>query len=205
MSPLLTIFRSNAYNTGDNDVGLFPKTARINHSCRPNSGNWWSEKRGKRVIYAARDIEMGEEITISYIPLLKTREERQARLVQYGFECGCDACMASRVSPESDERRTKISSLLDELELELYPRERTGKMNKKLLDKALLLVEYVEEEKLTDYIARCYHLAAVFSERRKKWEDARDWAEKELEVSRLAGEDSKEVLAALEFIDGLEQ
>lgn len=61
-SRLLTIFRSNAYSTGDNLVGLFPKIARINHSCQPNAGNFWSFKENHRVIYAHRDIEVGEEL-----------------------------------------------------------------------------------------------------------------------------------------------
>jgi len=37
---LMTIFRSNAYNTGTDTIGVFPKIARINHSCIPNAGNF---------------------------------------------------------------------------------------------------------------------------------------------------------------------
>jgi SET domain-containing protein len=90
----MTILRSNAYNTGSSHIGLFPKTARINHSCNPNAGNYWDEKAAERVIYASRDIEEGEEITVSYIPLLKPIKERQARLQQYGFTCDCSACQS---------------------------------------------------------------------------------------------------------------
>lgn len=36
------VFRTNAYNTGSS-IGLFPKIARINHSCRPNVAYYWSE------------------------------------------------------------------------------------------------------------------------------------------------------------------
>jgi hypothetical protein len=110
---LLAIFRSNAYNTGEESITLFPKIARINHSCRPNAGNWWSEATEKRTIFAARDIQEGEKITVSYIPLLRTTADRQARLQQYGFKCDypCQSAEASRM-------RIKISELLDSLEAE---------------------------------------------------------------------------------------
>ncbi|RDL38986.1 uncharacterized protein BP5553_03326 [Venustampulla echinocandica] len=196
---LLTIFRSNAYNTGDSKVGLFPKIARINHSCSPNSGNWWSEKTDRRVIYAARDIEKGEEITVSYIPLLKTTKDRQARLEQYGFICDCAACQSS----ESDKRRTKIWDLLETLELKFRSPSKKTSTNDKRAAKAIHLVEMVEDEGLTDYLARAFHVAAVLSQQSGQLNAALEWAIKELEIHQLAEKASDEALKTVALIESL--
>ena len=139
---LLTIFRSNAYNTGEGSIGLFPKTARINHSCRPNAGNWWSEDSETRIIFSATDIREGEEVTVSYIPLLKTTEDRQARLQQYGFTCSCSTCQ----SGEGDKTRVKILEMLDSLEPKLHAASQKNDTNEKLMENALKLIELVERE-----------------------------------------------------------
>jgi hypothetical protein len=197
---LLTIFRSNAYNTGDSHVGLFPKIARINHSCRPNSGNWWSDKAGQRVIYAARDISKDEEITVSYIPLLKKAKDRQQRLSQYGFLCDCPACQ----SLESDKRRTKIADLLESLEQKLPPSS-TRKIStyERLAKKALTLLDLIEEEGLSDYQARALHITAVFAQRLGNIEGARYYAIEELKVRQLAEMGSDDALKTRAFITEL--
>jgi hypothetical protein len=200
-SHLLTIFRSNAYNTGDDKIGLFPKTARINHSCRPSAGNWWSEKTQRRVIYAMRDIEAGEEITVSYIPLLKTKRERQARLGQYGFVCECDAC--SDESEVGDKTRVKIGDWLEDLEGKAGRKSGKEEVRRKRVEKARKLVEMVENEGLGDYIARAYHLVAVFCEHAGGLEEARIWAGKEQEVLGWAEETSNESLASATFLESL--
>jgi hypothetical protein len=198
-SHLLTIFRSNAYNSGDDHIGLVPKCARINHSCRPNCLNFWSEKTSKRIIYAGRDIEKGEEITVSYIPLLKSTQQRQERLQQYGFTCTCSACQSS----ESSKRRVKIAEALESLEQKLHSASTKIALIEKRISKALALIEMIEEEALTDYLARAFHIAAVFNKQNRNFKIAREWALKELEIHQWAEIDSAEALATLEFIDGL--
>jgi len=200
-SHLLTIVRSNAFSTGDDRVGLFPRIARINHSCRPNSGNWWSEEKGRRIIYAARNIEEGEEITISYIPLLKTREERNTRLAQYGFVCGCEACRDG----SGDKNRLKIAGLLEDLEQKTHSVSKKESITEKRIARAISLVKMVEKEGLTDYLARAYHLVAVFNKHGNEFGVAKTWAEKELGILKLAENDSRETLAVLEFIDVLRE
>ncbi|CAG8973687.1 hypothetical protein HYALB_00002253 [Hymenoscyphus albidus] len=159
---LLTIFRSNAYNTCDSKVGLFPKIARINHSCTPNSGNEWVDEAGHRIIYASRDIKEGKEITVSYIPLIKKTADRQSRLAQYGFTCDCSACQSSH----GDKRRTKIADLLETLEMKVNTApSKKLEIRKKQSTKALNLLSLVEEEGLNDYLSRAQHLSAVFSQR----------------------------------------
>ena len=85
-------------------AGLFPLTARINHSCDP-----CAEIQSQNFIdchmdlVAKRDIQVGEEITISYVNLHRTagksatdsvrrRRELQAR---YLFLCQCPKCLSS--------------------------------------------------------------------------------------------------------------
>ena len=200
-SHLLTIFRSNAYNTGDDRIGLFPKTARINHSCRPNSGNWWSGNMQRRVIYAMRDIEEGEEITVSYIPLLKSTKERQTRLAQYGFECDCVAC--AQESREGDKRRVMIGEWLEDLEGKMGRKSKKSEVNKKRIEKAKKLAEMMEAEGLGDYVSRGYHLLAVFNQHLGNLADAETWARKEKEVLGWAEKDSDESLASAEFVKSL--
>jgi hypothetical protein len=198
-SQLLTIFRSNAYNSGNDYIGLFPKCARINHSCRPNAGNFWSEKTARRIIYAGRDIEMGEEITVSYIPLLKSIKQRQERLQQYGFICTCSACQSS----DSSKRRVKIAEAMESLEQKLYSASKKTAILEKRISKALALIEMIEEEGLTDYLARAFHLAAAFNKQNWILKVAGEWAVKELEIHQWAELDSAEALATLKFIDSL--
>ena len=119
MDKLGIIFRTNAYNTGDK-IGLFPKIARINHSCRPNTSYYWSAKLNKRIVYATRKIKEGEEFFVSYIPLLLTHEERQKRLNRYGFKCSCEACTQKGAAlAASDTRRQTIDRAFKAFEPQL--------------------------------------------------------------------------------------
>lgn len=80
-------------------VGLFPLTARVNHSCDPNAQVQSQEFADSRVdVVALRDIVAGEEVTISYIgighgvgkkTLARRRRELQAK---YLFVCDCRFC-----------------------------------------------------------------------------------------------------------------
>jgi hypothetical protein len=196
---LMTIFRSNAYNMGDNHVGMFPKCARINHSCKPNSGNWWSEKTERRIIYASRDIEKDEEITVSYIPLLKTTKDRQVRLQQYGFTCDCSACRTM----DGDKRRVRISDSLDDLEQKQHSPSKKASINEKRISKSAALIDMIEAEGLPDYVARAFHLAAVFNQQAGHLQEAREWATKEWEILQMAELDSEEALEAMHFIGNL--
>ena len=196
---LLTILRSNGYNTGENQVGLFPNIARINHSCKPNCGNFWSAKAGHRVIYTESDIMEGEEITVSYIPLLKSNKERHARLQQYGFVCDCSACQ----SAESSKRRTKIHDMLESLEQKLHASSKKAETNDRLIKKSTRLIELVEEEGLTNYLAKALHLASIFNQRRGNLEAAMEWATKELQIHQWAEVDSEEALTTTRYMEAL--
>lgn len=201
-SRVLTIFRSNAYLTGDDRIGLFPNISRINHSCRPNAGNWWSEMKEERLIYAQRDIEEGEEITVSYIPLLKRTRERHSRLQQYGFVCDCSAC--SEDSETSDRLRGRIETILGDLELKLGKKSSKLSINEKRVKKAEKLAQMIEDESLWDYSSKAYHLAAVFNSYAGRSEEAKKWAKLERKVLSWAEEGTKDWIGNVELMKSLE-
>lgn len=187
---LVSILRSNAYITGSS-LGLFPKGARINHSCRPNTSQYWNSYTGRRIVYANRHIEQGEEIFATYIPLLYPHEARQRRLDQYGFKCTCSACALQEASRKaSDHRRQELARAFAAFESHVtisVPQSVMGK--RKARDNAeasAQLVRQIEEESLADYYIKAYHIAAIAYAKVEEWETATLWANKAFETSRLA-------------------
>jgi hypothetical protein len=71
------------------------------------------------------------------------------------------------------------------------------------INKALKLITMLEEEQLSDYYARAYHLAAIFNQGKGDLEIAKQWALKELAIHQLASTDSSEVLETTKMIDDL--
>ncbi|KAI3393863.1 hypothetical protein diail_3538 [Diaporthe ilicicola] len=74
---------------------MYLKTSRINHSCLPNCGHTDMSENGqdKITIYACRDIQPGEEITVSYMNIYDARDKRRANSKRvWGFVCNCAAC-----------------------------------------------------------------------------------------------------------------
>jgi hypothetical protein len=118
-SPFLGIARTNALplGCGAGEGGIFLEASRINHSCRNNSQNTWNENIGRLTIHALRDIEEGQEITISYLGSMMEYAERQRSLKRsFFFDCRCELCsipVARR--KESDVRLKKIQLIDDAL------------------------------------------------------------------------------------------
>ena len=68
-------------------------TSFVNHSCWPNADVQNSEPTKGMVIRAVRDIEPGEEISISYTDIYDLRDERLRTMYQhYDFVCSCVRC-----------------------------------------------------------------------------------------------------------------
>ncbi|KAK5135874.1 hypothetical protein LTR08_004523 [Meristemomyces frigidus] len=93
------IFEANAFcvgesNDGDSNLACIALQAtRMNHSCLPNAHHEWNAEACKLDVYARSDIQAGEEITISYIDPLQSRERRVGALqTGYDFQCDCVAC-----------------------------------------------------------------------------------------------------------------
>ncbi|KAI8941574.1 hypothetical protein NX059_002789 [Plenodomus lindquistii] len=192
------IFRTNAYNTGT-DIGLFPKIARINHSCRPNTSYYWDEKLNKRIVFASRQIKEGEEFFVSYISLLGTRDERQTRLKQYGFKCACEVCAQEGPAQEaSDARRVKLRESFIDLESNLNLSPPHSKKGRKLAleqaEASLRLIEIVQEEGLADYYAKAYRIAAITHARIEDWQNAAIWSNRGYELRFIEDPQSQSTL-----------
>jgi len=103
------IFRTNAFPMGVKGSGLFPKIARINHSCNPNVHLAWNPNIHKKAVFASRDIKEGEEILTTYIQLFYDRATRDMLLqTKFFFTCKCLGCTQDQFEA-SDIRRKKLS------------------------------------------------------------------------------------------------
>ena len=95
------LFRTNSYGLGCNSSweGTFETLSRVNHSCRPNSERCWDSDRQVGTLYSLRDIQVGEELTVSYIDVAEmTRDERQSDLKRrWRFDCICECCSVTEV------------------------------------------------------------------------------------------------------------
>jgi len=193
LDELVPIFRSNAYTT-EKHISLFPRIARINHSCRPNTSYFWNKRIGKQVVYATRRIEEGEELSVSYIPLLYTRADRQKRLDQYGFKCSCEACIDG--NRHSDRRRDRIRRAFSALEPQLSLDSSGGTIKSKKVDsleaESVELIQLVEEEGLADYRARAYRVAAIAHAMSAAFENATLYAHKSYQLRLMADSQSEE-------------
>eukprot|EP01059_Diplonema_ambulator_P026042 TRINITY_DN43210_c0_g1_i1.p1 TRINITY_DN43210_c0_g1~~TRINITY_DN43210_c0_g1_i1.p1 ORF type:complete len:406 (+),score=129.27 TRINITY_DN43210_c0_g1_i1:35-1219(+) len=80
--------------------GVYSTHAVTNHSCEPNAEVQYTEQMDEGLhMVATRNIEAGEEITISYIlnPDGVGYVERQAYLANhYRFTCTCDRCLREK-------------------------------------------------------------------------------------------------------------
>lgn len=94
--------------------GLFPISARINHSCDPNSTHF---SHGRyNVCYAMRSIAKGEEITNSYVGdfVKVTRDARRQLLRErLNFDCVCERCGREKnFVSMSNTRNTQLNKML---------------------------------------------------------------------------------------------
>ncbi|OTB07591.1 hypothetical protein M426DRAFT_317898 [Hypoxylon sp. CI-4A] len=88
----------NSFNRADEDAGergfyVNAALAMVNHSCVPNAFVRFTGRNA--FLHAYREIEKGEEVTISYIEVTLPLSERQKELkTRYHFECGCPRCIS---------------------------------------------------------------------------------------------------------------
>ncbi|KAL1956436.1 hypothetical protein VTO42DRAFT_7323 [Malbranchea cinnamomea] len=115
-SPVIGITKTNAIPFGSSGAsgGIFPRAARINHSCMPNCQNVWNQNLGKLTIHAFKDIEEGEEITIAYVDAMEYYDTRRERLEEaFGFKCDCEICTLSPEESKDRDRRLQEMARLD--------------------------------------------------------------------------------------------
>lgn len=85
-------------------TGFFSLQSVINHDCNPNvmSGKHADDEDNKIAIRALRDIQSGEELSLSYIERSMPVAERQAALqATYKFKCTCTRCVQEVAANES--------------------------------------------------------------------------------------------------------
>ena len=81
--------------------GLYPTACLLNHSCDSNVYKYFSGST--IVVLAAKNIEMGDEVTEGYFPHVQVcpRDERRGWLAEhYLFLCQCPACQVDLPSLE---------------------------------------------------------------------------------------------------------
>ncbi|KXH60739.1 hypothetical protein CSAL01_09364 [Colletotrichum salicis] len=119
LSQALGTARTNALplGSGASVGGIFLDASRINHSCRHNAQNTWNDSRGQLTIHVLRDIDDGEEITISYLGASENYAARQSRLQKsFGFVCACELCtLPAPQRTQSDRRLNRITYLDDQI------------------------------------------------------------------------------------------
>ncbi|KAF5637189.1 SET domain protein [Fusarium sp. NRRL 52700] len=111
-SQYLGIIRTNALPI-DTGGAIFIDACRINHACDNNAQKAWNDSIGRHTIHALRDIDKGEEITITYVGVLNNRRTRQEVLRnKFKFTCLCKLCsLPAHLSAESDRRLDEILKL----------------------------------------------------------------------------------------------
>jgi hypothetical protein len=151
---------------GISQQALFPEIAMMNHDCRPNAAYFWDEEMMTHYVHAIRDIQPGEEITITYIDNEKDRNTRTSRLEKnWGFKCGCSSCTAHpNFVAESDSRLYQITDLAKILDDWTSSSSATPEI-------AELLVSLYVQERLDASLGTAYKYAAeVHSSFGNKWE-----------------------------------
>ncbi|KAI1074741.1 SET domain-containing protein [Whalleya microplaca] len=147
-------FQISLAKQGGFHYGNFPDVSRLNHDCRPNLAFYIDEDLTHHT-HAIRDIEIGEELTISYLDSFQTRALRQERTQSaFGFSCRCLQCNMPRDQVErSDMRLVSILHIENEL----------SDINSQASSPTLIerLLSLYDEERLNFKIAGAYTLAAL--------------------------------------------
>ncbi|KAI2639987.1 SET domain-containing protein [Xylaria nigripes] len=103
-------FVRGAGRKGESHLACYPDVARLNHDCRPNMH--YRLENMTLTVLAARDIESGEELSVSYVDVFLPSTERKERIRNWGFECACELCRRSeKDSIASDTRLRRIKEL----------------------------------------------------------------------------------------------
>ncbi|OJT07650.1 SET domain-containing protein 5 [Trametes pubescens] len=164
----------------DSYAGLFPTLSRVNHSCTPSANYFFAFPTFSGQLWAAHDIAVGEEITITYTPLTAPRIERRAFLARTRFfVCACPACIVPpRQAEASDARRIGMCALLERLQHTRFP----PCVSQEELEQAL---EWTEDEKMMVERAKVLlygsQVLTVYGELRT----AMDWAMRARDAFRM--------------------
>ncbi|KAK0646870.1 hypothetical protein B0T16DRAFT_170692 [Cercophora newfieldiana] len=199
------IFRTNSFRVTVEGVGhaaLYPEIARINHDCKPNTIIRYSTQTLALEIVAYRDIEPGEEITLSYFALNLRYHQRIQAIKSWGFNCSCSFCADEATRQKSDRRRDDIARILQAI-------TRKENITRDIVSKAVgKLEDLVNEEGLSAQMGDLLYMVADACMAAKDFQLAREIGEEALKVQRrYAGFDNdrtQDVVKLLETVDELE-
>ena len=78
-------------------IGYYPLVSMLNHSCMPNCIHYFVCTPGSPPVLKIRaitDINKGQELLYSYVPLYQSTESRKSHLSSaYSFNCTCPRCV----------------------------------------------------------------------------------------------------------------
>ena len=201
-SPLISIHVANCYEMGPGTC-ICLDASRINHSCIPNAHFSWNDSTKRITVHAVKEIPMGEEVTISYCPAIRTFEGRKSSLKPYVFTCCCPACqMDTEFGRSSRIRRRQMRNLDHEIaDFQHDPsaaRAEHGNCNEE--PAILRLVSLLDDEGLVYEKSRAYHDAAECASKQGLRVKALQYASKELDVdSCCVGKDSPSYKETMDF------
>jgi hypothetical protein len=144
--------------------------------------------------HAIRDIQPGEELSISYLDSFRAREVRQARAhASWGFACTCPQCsLPKEESDASDARLYSIYEVENQL-ADLGSRDTNPDMVEQL-------IRLYKEEKLEFKLADAYTIAALNYNSFGMAEIARKYADLSIKQGILEhGPDAPDI-RAMQFI-----
>ncbi|TKA32028.1 hypothetical protein B0A50_01274 [Salinomyces thailandicus] len=198
--PFSNVVRSNGYPLGpSSDVGgIFPVVARFNHSCRPNAQHAWNDKHHKMLVHAVRDVQPGDEVTLSYIAGGPSSERKISIKTYFGFECACELCSLSsaekRVSDERLHRAQQLDKAIGD------PKRVRYSPDKALADCRAVLDIYQHEQVMDLRVPRLYYDALQICGMHSDQARVAAFAQRSRDARVLCeGEDSTEV-AELEML-----
>ena len=139
------VFKATIRHPEDDGIdtrALLPENSFLNHDCRPNTHWVFDSETLSQYVFAVRTIHPGEELTLSYISLLQTRDIRQQILhMNWGFNCSCATCTGSPQQVALSDARVEIIS---ELRRELSKFDSTTTSP---VEKSELLLSLMQQER----------------------------------------------------------
>ena len=180
-TPKHTVLSSDGSRTTMH-AAVFPEAARLNHACHPNAMYYLDPYTLTHVVHATRDIQPGEEITISYISVMQNLEARRRMLAEgFGFKCLCERCVKEEEHSRHEggalegigsHRAWLVIYVLDES----IPGWEDIAIQESHVDE--ILTRYLglfEEEGLQGFMDEAYQIAAVTEWKLKRKDKAREY------------------------------
>ena len=199
------IFMTNSFDMTDSPFGpgcaMYLAIARLNHSCQPNAQQTHIPETGEEVLYASRDIAVGEEICDCYIELRMCADRRSAVLQElFRFSCACPSCSLPAPAREHEDKMRCRAFTLDEQVLELASYDPTV-----AFDVAEQLIALLRDQASLSwsvrYLPGAYFNAYMIAEELGRRLQAKDHLHKANELFRvLQGPSSLETLRTVDLL-----